>query len=117
MSGAPPLPLLLFDHNLSPRLVARLADRYPAARHVAAVGLDRATDAEVWAYAGAHGCVIVTKDADFNDTAVLRGSPPKVVWLRLGNCTTGDVERALRRAAEAITAFLADPASDVLELV
>jgi uncharacterized protein (DUF433 family) len=49
--------------------------------------------------------------------AALRGSPPKVIWLRLGNCTTGDVERALRGAAEAITAFLTDPVADVLELV
>jgi predicted nuclease of predicted toxin-antitoxin system len=84
---------------------------------VADVGLERATDAEVWAYAGAHGCAIVTKDSDFTDTAVLRGSPPKVVWLRVGNCTTGDVERVLRGAAEAVTAFLADPEADVLELV
>jgi predicted nuclease of predicted toxin-antitoxin system len=119
VSGASPPPpaRLLFDHNLSPRLVERLADRYPGAQHVAAVGLERATDAEVWAYAGAHGCAIVTKDSDFNDTAVLRGSPPKVIWLRLGNCTTGDVERALRGAAEAVVAFLADPVAGVLELV
>jgi predicted nuclease of predicted toxin-antitoxin system len=119
VSGAPPPPevRLLFDHNLSPRLVARLADRYPGASHVALVGLERATDAEVWAYAGTHGCAIVTKDSDFTDAAVLRGSPPKVVWLRLGNCTTGDAEQALRRAAEAIAAFLADPTAAVLELV
>jgi predicted nuclease of predicted toxin-antitoxin system len=117
VSGPPPPPPLLFDHNLSPRLVARLADLYPGARHVADVGLERAPDAEVWAYAATHRCAIVTKDADFNDAAVLRGSPPKVIWLRLGNCTTGDVERALRRAAETVAAFLTDPAADVLELV
>ena len=108
---------LLLDHYRSPRLVERLADLYPGATHVAAVGLARATDAEVWAYGGAHGCVIVTKDSDLNDLAVLRGPAPKVVWLRLGNCTTGDVERALRRAVAAIAAFLVDPAADVLELV
>ena len=122
MSGGAPLatPPLLFDHNLSPRLIERLADLYPGARHVAAVGLERATDAEVWAYAGAHGCAIVTKDADFTDTAVLRGSPPKVIWLRLGNCTTGGVERALRgatKAAEAVVAFVAGPVAGVLEHV
>jgi predicted nuclease of predicted toxin-antitoxin system len=122
VSGAPPPPpppstRLLFDHNLSPRLVERLGDRYPGAQHVAAVGLERATDAQVWAYAGAHGYAIVTKDSDFNDTVVLQGSPPKVVWLRLGNCTTGAIERVLRAAAETVTAFLADPAADLLELV
>ena len=42
---------LLFDHDLSPRLVRRLADLYPNASHVALVGLDRATDLAVWTYA------------------------------------------------------------------
>ena len=109
-------PRLLLDHNLSPRLVERLADLYPGASHVALVGLERATDAEVWAYAGAHGCVIVTKDSDFNDAAVVWGGPPKVVWLRLGNCTTDDVERVLRRGYVALLEFVADPAAGVLAL-
>jgi predicted nuclease of predicted toxin-antitoxin system len=108
---------LLLDHNLSPRLVDRLADLYPGATHVAAVGLERATDAEVWAYGGAHGCVIVTKDSDFIDLAVLRGPVPKVVWLRLGNCTTADIERVLRRARDAIEDFVADTTAGVLELL
>ena len=54
---------LLFDHNLSPRLVARLADLYPNASHVFFVGLDRASDPEVWDSAHANECIIVTKDS------------------------------------------------------
>jgi predicted nuclease of predicted toxin-antitoxin system len=108
---------LLFDHNLSPRLVHRLADLYPDATHVALVGLDRATDAAVWEYARKNAYVIVTKDSDFNDLGVLRGSPPKVVWLRLGNCTTGDLEQALRRAHIALTEFAGDPAAGLLEVL
>ena len=107
---------LLFDHNLSPRLVARLSDLYPDASHVSLVHLDQASDAQVWAYAQANGCLIVTKDSDFNDLAVLRGPPPKVVWLRLGNCTTSDVERALRNAHQAIADFAADPVASVLQV-
>ncbi len=42
---------LLFDQNLSPRLVARLADCYPGSAHVSEVGLDRALDVEVWEFA------------------------------------------------------------------
>jgi predicted nuclease of predicted toxin-antitoxin system len=42
---------LLFDHNLSSRLVSRLTDRYPNASHVALVGLERAADLAVWTYA------------------------------------------------------------------
>lgn len=108
---------LLFDQNLSPRLVNRLADVYPNALHVAQVGLDRATDLEVWEYARTHDCVLVTKDSDFSDLSVLRGFPPKVVWLRLGNCTTGDIEQTLRRAHAEIAAFISEATLGVLELL
>jgi predicted nuclease of predicted toxin-antitoxin system len=108
---------LLFDQNLSPRLVPRLSDLYPTSSHVAAVSLSEAADQDVWEYARAEGFIIVTKDSDFNDTLVLRGFPPKVVWLRLGNCTTGDVERVLRRAQEQIAAFARDPEAGILELL
>jgi predicted nuclease of predicted toxin-antitoxin system len=61
------MPTLPFDQNLSPRLVSRLADLLPGAQHVAQIGLDRASDLDVWEYARTHECIIVTKDADFND--------------------------------------------------
>ena len=108
---------LLFDHNLSPRLVRHLADLYPESTHVFLVGLDRASDMAVWTYAQTEDYIIVTKDSDFSDVSVLRHFPPKVIWLRLGNCTTNDVERALRNGYAAIEAFANDPSSGVLELV
>ncbi len=33
---------------------------------------------------------------------------PKVVWTRLGNCTTTDVEQIIRRNFEGIRAFYED---------
>jgi predicted nuclease of predicted toxin-antitoxin system len=107
---------LLFDHNLSLRLVDRLANVYPGSSHVFRLGLDRAPDLEVWRYACEHSFVIVTKDSDFNDLSVLQGFPPKIVWVRLGNCTTSDVERALRAGREAIISFVSEPDLGVLEL-
>ncbi len=111
------MPTLLFEQNLSPQLINRLADLFPGALHVAQVGLDRASALAVWEYARIHDCALVTKDADFNDLSVLRGFPPKVLWLRLGNCTTDDIEQMLRRAHPEIVAFLSDPHLGVLELV
>lgn len=108
---------LLFDHNLSPRLVRRLADLYPDTNHVFLVGLDRASDLAVWMYAQTNDYIIVTKDSDFGDVSVLRGFPPKVIWLRLGNCTTNDVERTLRNGFAAIDAFANDPTAGVLVLI
>jgi predicted nuclease of predicted toxin-antitoxin system len=105
---------LLFDHNLSPRLVARLADVFPGASHVSLVGLDRASDLEVWNYAAASDCVLVTRDADFDDLSLLRGVPPKVIWLRIGNCTTHQVETVLRHHHLLIVDFLSDTSIGVL---
>lgn len=105
---------LLFDNNLSPRLITRLADVFPDATHVGRLGMQRASDEDVWAFAAANGFTIVSKDADFDEFVVLRGFPPKVVWLRLGNCSTADVEAALRAHRVAIEALVADEETGIL---
>ncbi len=107
---------LLFDNNLSPRLLSQLADVFPDASHVALVGLERSADEDVWEYARAGGYVIVTKDADFNDLRALRGVPPKVVWLRVGNCPTTRIATLLRLHRNAVTAFASDPTDGILIL-
>lgn len=108
---------LLFDQNLSPKLPARLADLHPGSEHVLNLGLDQATDEEVWDHARANGFAIVTKDADYPNLVALRGHPPKVIWLRLGNCTTRQVEGSIRANDPAVQAFANDPTSGVLEIV
>jgi predicted nuclease of predicted toxin-antitoxin system len=107
---------LLFDQNLSPQLVHRLQDSFPDANHVSTLGLATASDLAVWNYARDEGFTIITKDADFNDTAILRGIPPKIIWVRLGNCTTRDVENTLRFHRDEIVDFIKDSTSAVLEL-
>ncbi len=96
---------LLFDQNLSRHLVGQLAAEFPESQHVAEVGLDSATDREIWTYAGQHGLVIVSKDSDFRQLAFLNGPPPKAIWLQLGNASTSDIVAALRRNREAMRAF------------
>jgi predicted nuclease of predicted toxin-antitoxin system len=109
-------PRLLFDENLAAGLVRRLADVYPDSAHVKHVGLERQPDAAIWERAAAEGFVIVTKDDDFRAWCFLRGAPPQVVWLRLGNCSTDDVERVLRSRLADVRAFCADPAAALLVL-
>jgi len=70
---------LLFDQNLSPKLINRLADLYPNSDHLDLLGLGTADDALVWEHARRNGFLVITKDADFADLSVLRGFPPKVV--------------------------------------
>lgn len=93
---------LLFDHNLSPRLVTRLSDIYPNSEHVYLIGFDRTEDDALWAYATQNEYIIVTKDSDFNELSIIRGFPPKVIWLRLGNCKTSQIEEILRLHIEDI---------------
>ena len=86
---------LLFDQNLSRHLVVRLAHLFTDSSHVATVGLDTASDREVWDYAGHHGFTIASKDSDFRQLAFLLGSPPKSIWLRVGNRSTSAISTLL----------------------
>ena len=87
---------LLFDHNLSPSLINRLCELYPDSNHVYCLGLAQCPDAEIWEYAKREDFLIVIKDADFSDLSLLRGFPPKIIWIRRGNCKTVDIELILR---------------------
>jgi len=78
--------------------------------------LSRATDAEIWDYARGHGLTIVSKDSDFHQASFLKGSPPKVIWIRRGNCTTTDIEELLRSNLTHILAFGTDPVAAFLAL-
>jgi len=79
---------LLFDQNVSPWLCGALSDLFPDSIHVRNVGLREADDAIIWDYAAQHGFAIVTKNADFRQRSFLLGHPPKIVCLRMGNCST-----------------------------
>ncbi len=107
---------LLFDHHLSPRLINRLADLYPESNHVYPLGLGEAEDKDIWEHARREGFLIVTKDADFSDLSLLLGFPPKVIWIRRGNCKTSDIEHILRHHHGDIEALEQDEIISVLTL-
>jgi hypothetical protein len=48
------------------------------------------------------GFVIVSKDGDFADLSVLYGAPPKIVWIRRGNCSTAAIVTLLRTHASGL---------------
>jgi predicted nuclease of predicted toxin-antitoxin system len=107
---------LLFDENLSPKLVRRIADLFPDSSHVHDCGLGALDDAQIWNFAAAQGFAIVSKDLDFYDRSILQGSPPKLIWLRMGNCSTSHIEGLLRTFSTAIHSFDADPSESLLML-
>ena len=107
---------LLFDQNLSPKLVKHLADLYPDSNHVYHLGIDLIADKEMREYARREGFVIVTKDSDFSDLCILLGFPPKVIWIRRGNCSSRDIEAILRDHNSDIEALDRDEVVGILTL-
>ena len=96
---------LLFDHNLSHKLAGRLGDAFPDSEHVRNVGLQEASDHVIWEFAKSKGFAIVSKDDDFHQISFLHGPPPKVIWVKLGNCSTEDVEHVLWKNREKLLDF------------
>jgi predicted nuclease of predicted toxin-antitoxin system len=96
---------LLFDENLSPRLVDLLEDIYPGPLHVHDCGFGAKADSSIWEFAERQGLTIVTKDSDFRNKSLLRGSPPKVIWLSTHNCSTAYVEFLIRASSTLIGRF------------
>lgn len=107
---------LFFDENLSPTLTSRLSDTFPGSLHVRDIGMKATVDSVVWDYAKDNELMIVSKDADMHDLSLVRGNPPKVIWLRLGNCSTSQVENLLRQNFELIKIFYVDETLSLLAL-
>ncbi|MHB9117404.1 MAG: DUF5615 family PIN-like protein [Burkholderiales bacterium] len=57
------------------------------------------------------------KDSDFHELSLLHGSPPKVVWIRRGNCTTQQIEFILRNKREDIQSLMDNPESTYLVIL
>ncbi|MCD4773780.1 MAG: DUF5615 family PIN-like protein [Bacteroidales bacterium] len=97
---------LLFDQNISFRLVKRIIDLFPKSKQVRELGLENSTDLEIFEYAKRNGYAIVTFDSDFCDLNIIKNSPPKIIWIRTGNTTTKNLENLLRNKHDLIKLFL-----------
>jgi predicted nuclease of predicted toxin-antitoxin system len=107
---------ILIDENLSPRLCSLLERDFEQVCHVRDVGLKQADDSLIWTYAQEHGFVIVSKDSDFADRAILFKAPPKVIWLRLGNCSALAVAELILSSLTTIKEFEEDALSSFCAL-
>jgi predicted nuclease of predicted toxin-antitoxin system len=107
---------LLVDENLAPGLAEQLADLFPGSVHVTGVGLGGMSDAVIWEFAGANQFTLVTKDNDFVSLSLALGSPPKVVLLQTGNCSTSRIERIIRLNAVRFSEFDNDDRRSLLVL-
>jgi len=105
---------LLLDQNLAPSLKRRLADLCPDISHVEQLNLAASSDETIWAMALQESSTIVTKDDDFRIKSILLGHPPKVIYLKIGNCPLSQVEHLLRHAWRLIEQLHNDPSASLL---
>nr|VFJ60579.1 MAG: Predicted nuclease, contains PIN domain, potential toxin-antitoxin system component [Candidatus Kentron sp. FM] len=106
----------LLDQNISRRIVPELQVAYPGSTQVALLGLESASDSAIWQFALENNFVIVTKDADFEEMSLIRGSPPKMIWIRLGNVTNQTILSALIENWIQIQALLQQDTVDCIEI-
>ena len=76
---------LLLDENLSRRIVPFLQTAFPGSTQITLLGLESASDSKIWQYAKDNGFVIVSRDSDFQERALVAGHPPQVIWLKIPN--------------------------------
>jgi predicted nuclease of predicted toxin-antitoxin system len=107
---------LLFDQNISFRIIRETSTVFPGLKQVREVGLEGKKDLEIWKWAKENGFAIVTFDADFVDFSLLFNFPPKVIWLRLGNSSTKAIARQLIDRSEDILAFLSNDHEGILKI-
>ncbi|MDR1339172.1 MAG: DUF5615 family PIN-like protein [Prevotellaceae bacterium] len=107
---------LLFDQNISFRILRLLPEDFANCQQVRSVGLNDCKDVEIWKFAKLNGFTVVTFDADFFDISILRGFPPKIIWLRTGNLTTSDIAERIILNSLNIAFFIDNPDQRCLEI-
>ena len=108
---------LLFDQNISHRLVAQVKDILPDSKQVRDLGIENYSDIQIWEYAKTHDYVILTFDADFYNFSLVWGQPPKIVWVRSQNQTSKNIEFLLRKHLISIFDFYKDNDLACLEIL
>lgn len=105
----------LVDNQLPAALARFLAARGVACQHVLDVGLEHASDREIWRYSCAEGCVVISKDEDFLYLATAPEAQARLIWVRTGNCRRADLLAAVERVWPRIQVAL-DAGERVIEL-
>ena len=109
---------LLLDANVSWRLLPILEEHFGECIHVDNISELEfpEKDMKIWQYAKDNEYTIVTQDNDINDLISVRGFPPKIIWLRTGNCSRKFIADLLIRSKRAIEDLLKSDECGILEI-
>jgi len=107
---------LLFDQNISFRILRQIIVNFPESIHVKSVNLIDSDDFTIWKYAKRNSFTIVTQDSDFNDFAIAKGFPPKIIWLKTGNMSTNSFADLLIELKNEILEFIDNSEYGIFEI-
>ncbi|MBA3704647.1 MAG: DUF5615 family PIN-like protein [Bacteroidetes bacterium] len=107
---------LLFDQNISFKVPKRIQDIFPGAKHLSDLRLEGSKDIDIWEFAKNNNYCIVTYDWDFIDISTLKGFPPKIILLRIGNTSTDNIISKIQADSKLITEFINSPDLAFLEI-
>ena len=108
---------LLFDQNISFRILQLLSVEFQGSSHIKNENLINATDRVIWDFAKKNDFIIVTQDSDFNDLNSLFGFPPKIIWIRTGNLSTKAISKILLDHLEELRNFAEHPEYRCFEII
>jgi predicted nuclease of predicted toxin-antitoxin system len=108
---------LLFDQNISHRIISQIVDIFPEAKQVRELGIENFSDRSIWEFAKEKEYTIVTFDGDFYDLSLVYGHPPKIIWLRCLNQTTKNIEVILRKFHTEIEIFFLEDDLACFEII
>ena len=98
---------LLFDENLSERLLQPLAELFPDSEHIRNLTSTGASDRLLWDLARTSRFILTTRDEDFVGMSVLQKAPPKVLWLNVGRSRNAVIAALVQSHAADIERFAA----------
>ena len=108
---------LIFDNNISYRIIRKLDLPNVETIHVASTSLLKpAEDIDIWKFAKQNSFTIVTFDEDFEELSILQSFPPKVILLKLGNSSTQYIANYLKNNFSVIEQFITSESLGLLKL-
>jgi predicted nuclease of predicted toxin-antitoxin system len=97
---------LLFDNNLSVRIIQAVDNFFPGSKHVADLQVNQFTDRQIFEFAGKNEFTVITKDKDFYHLVNTLGPPPKIVWIAVGNCSNQQAIDTVVKRKQQIAEFI-----------
>jgi predicted nuclease of predicted toxin-antitoxin system len=108
---------IIIDQNISFRIIPHINHLFTEVAHVRMLSWTDAPDILIFRNAKQNGFdAILTLDEDFDNIILENSPPPKILWLRVRNCSTSHLAQIIKNKIDIINDFLIDKELDCLEI-